>query len=107
MDLLERVTAHPSRGADMVTPTMPVGGIRPAGGTGATSPVGPADLIIRNGKIYTGDAAQPVATSVAIRDGVFTAVGDGVTIAPHVGVGTRVVDALGRRVIPGLNDSHT
>ena len=91
----------------MVTPTMPVGGIRPASGTGASSPVGPADLIIRNGKIYTGDAAQPAATSVAIRDGVFTAVGDDAAIAPHVGPGTRIIDALGRRVIPGLNDSHT
>ena len=72
----------------MVTPTMPVGGIRPAGGTGTSSPVEPADLVIRNGKIYTGHAAQPVATSVAVKDGVFTAVGDDATIAPHVGPGT-------------------
>jgi predicted amidohydrolase YtcJ len=27
-------------------------------------------------------------------------------MAGRIGPGTRVVDALGRRVIPGLNDSH-
>jgi predicted amidohydrolase YtcJ len=86
----------------MATPTMPVGGIRPD--DGVTSP---ADLVIRNGKIHTGDAAVPAATAAAIRNGVFVAVGDDAAIAPHVGPRTRIVDALGRRVIPGLNDSHT
>jgi len=66
-----------------------------------------ADLIIRNAKIFTGDPTQPAATAVAITDGVFVAVGDDADIAPHLGTGTRVVDALNRRVIPGLNDSHT
>jgi predicted amidohydrolase YtcJ len=33
-------------------------------------------------------------------------VGDDSDIAGVIGPGTRVVDALGRRVIPGLNDSH-
>jgi predicted amidohydrolase YtcJ len=86
----------------MATHAMPVGGIRPASDVAQ-----PADLVIRNGKIYTGDAALPSASAVAIKDGVFTAVGDDAAIAPHVGPATRVVDALGRRVIPGLNDSHT
>jgi hypothetical protein len=84
------------------TPTMPVGGVRPSDGV-----VSPADLVVRNAKIHTGDPARPSATAVAIRDGVFAAVGDEADVAGHVGPGTRIVDALGRRAIPGLNDSHT
>jgi predicted amidohydrolase YtcJ len=41
-----------------------------------------------------------------MRDGVFVAMGDDGEVAPLIGPGTRIVDALGRRVIPGLNDSH-
>ncbi|HWG27565.1 MAG TPA: amidohydrolase family protein [Actinospica sp.] len=84
------------------TSTVPVGGIRPLAGAAA-----PADLVVRNARIHTGDPALPSAAAVAIRDGVFTAVGDEADVAEHVGPGTRIVDALGRRVIPGLNDSHT
>ena len=86
----------------MPTPTMPVGGVRPTGGLER-----PADLVVRNAKVYTGDPARPAASAVAIRDGVFVAVGDDSAVVAHVGERTRIVDALGRRVIPGLNDSHS
>jgi len=85
----------------MATPTMPVAGVRPVDGV-----TRPADLVVRNAKVYTGDPSQAQASAVAIAGGVFTAVGDDATVAPHIGPATRVVDALGRRVIPGLNDSH-
>lgn len=67
----------------------------------------PADLILLNGRIATMDPGRPEATACAIRDGRFVAVGGEADIAPLRGDGTRVVDALGRRVVPGLNDSHT
>ncbi|MDO9397187.1 MAG: amidohydrolase family protein, partial [Herbiconiux sp.] len=86
----------------MATQSMPVGGVRPQADAGRG-----ADLIVRNAKIFTGDPRRPAATAVAITDGVFTVVGDEADVAPHVGTATRVVDALNRRVIPGLNDSHT
>ena len=89
----------------MSSSTMPVGGIRPYEGPHAGGHR-PAQLVVRNGRIHTGDPAQPSASAVAITDGVFTAVGDDATVAPYIGPATRVVDALGRRVIPGLNDSH-
>jgi predicted amidohydrolase YtcJ len=47
-----------------------------------------------------------VALAVAISGGVFAAVGDDAAVAAHTGGNTRIVDGLGRRVIPGLNDSH-
>ncbi|MDI9883710.1 amidohydrolase [Streptomyces sp. HNM0645] len=83
--------------------SMPVGGISAAHG----SPDGGyAELVLRNGKIHTQDSARPAATALAVRDGRITALGDDGDIAGLVGPGTRVVDALGRRVVPGLNDSH-
>ena len=84
------------------TTTMPVGGVRPADPT----PAEPADLVIRNGNITTIDPALPAASAVAIRDGRFIAVGDDADIVPHIGPATQVIDVHGRRVIPGLNDSH-
>lgn len=65
-----------------------------------------ADLLVRNAKVFTGDADRPEARAVAIRDGRVAALGDDHELAHLVGPGTKVVDALGRRVIPGLNDSH-
>lgn len=80
--------------------TMPVGGLIPR----ATDDV--ADLIVRNAKIHTGDPRLPQAEAIAIRDGVITAVGGDKDVADKVGPATRVVDALGRRMVPGLNDAH-
>ncbi|MFD8595132.1 amidohydrolase [Kitasatospora sp. NPDC059646] len=79
---------------------MPVAGIRPG------TPEQPADLVVRNAKVFTNDPRRPQATALAIRDGVIRAVGEDADIVPLVGPGTRVVDALGRRVVPGLNDAH-
>ncbi|MBL1097721.1 amidohydrolase [Streptomyces coffeae] len=80
--------------------TMPVGGLVPSSTDNA------ADLVVRNAKIHTGDPGLPQAEAIAIRDGVITVVGDDKDVAPHVGPATKVVDALGRRMVPGLNDSH-
>jgi predicted amidohydrolase YtcJ len=79
---------------------MPVGGLVPR----ATDTA--ADLVVRNAKIHTGDPARPQAEAIAIRDGVVTVVGDDSDMASQVGPATKVVDALGRRAVPGLNDAH-
>jgi predicted amidohydrolase YtcJ len=65
------------------------------------------DLILHNGQITTLDRANPAANAVAIRDGVFTAVGSDRDIMPLADAGTKVVDLKGRRVLPGLCDNHT
>jgi hypothetical protein len=67
---------------------------------------GSADLILRNGRIFTGDPARPQAAALTVSAGRITAVGNEAGVAALAGPGTRVVNALGRRVIPGLNDSH-
>ncbi|MFJ7593292.1 amidohydrolase [Streptomyces sp. NPDC097617] len=82
--------------------SMPVAGLVPAPRQEHVR----ADLLVRNAKVFTGDPDRPEARAVAIRDGRVAALGDDHDLAHLVGPGTRVVDALGRRVIPGLNDSH-
>ncbi|MET9700390.1 amidohydrolase [Streptomyces sp. NPDC006529] len=84
------------------SPSMPVAGLVPA----PRREHGHADLLVRNAKVFTGDPDRPEARAVAIRDGRVAALGDDHDLAHLVGPGTKVVDALGRRVIPGLNDSH-
>ncbi|MEL6218278.1 MAG: amidohydrolase [Pseudomonadota bacterium] len=74
---------------------------------GAMAQTGTADLVLVNGRITTMDPARPEATALAVRGGVFTAVGSDDEIRPLIGMFTQVVDARGQRVIPGLNDSHT
>jgi predicted amidohydrolase YtcJ len=83
--------------------SMPVGGVRPLGDLSSDSA---AQLVVRNARVHTGDPGRPAASAVAIRDGVFAVVGDDGDVAPFIGESTRILDALGRRVIPGLNDSH-
>ena len=66
-----------------------------------------ADVISRNGRFTTLDPANPVASTAAIKDGKFLAVGDEQAVMPQAGTGTRVIDLKGRRVLPGLIDNHT
>lgn len=65
-----------------------------------------ADLILHNARITTLDRSRPEASALAIRDGRFLRVGDEAEVMAARGERTRVIDARGRRVIPGLIDSH-
>lgn len=75
-----------------------------AGAAAAQS--GPADTVVVNAKIVTVDPAFRMAEAVAIRNGRFTVVGRNDEVRAQVGPQTRVIDAGGRTVIPGLIDSH-
>lgn len=66
----------------------------------------PADVIIHNAAIATMDAAMPRARAAAVTSDRFVAVGDDATVLALRGNATRVIDAGGRCVIPGLHDSH-
>src|SRR5438477_4977136 len=63
-----------------------------------------ADLILHNGCITTLDPQTPEATNLAIKDGRALAVDDAEEY--QRGPATKVIDLQGRRVVPGLNDSH-
>src|SRR5436190_17077532 len=62
------------------------------------------DIILHNGRITTLDPKYPEATKLAIKDGRVLAVDDAEEY--QRGPATKVIDLQGRRVVPGLNDSH-
>ena len=64
-------------------------------------------VILRNGRITTLDRAKPEVHAIAIRDGLVEAIGANEEIMRLADGGTNVINLDGRRVIPGLNDSHT
>ena len=64
------------------------------------------DLILTNAKVTTLDRENPQAQAVAIRDGKFLAVGTEQDVRAAAAPDARVIDAGGRRLIPGLIDSH-
>lgn len=66
----------------------------------------PADLILVNGKLFTGDPTMPSAAAVAIRGERIIAVGTSTDIAALAGPATGRIDLRGRLVIPGFNDAH-
>ncbi|QDL90423.1 amidohydrolase [Paroceanicella profunda] len=63
--------------------------------------------ILTNGRITTLDPDCPEATALAVRDGLILATGSEAEVRRVAGDGARVIDLGGRRVVPGLNDSHT
>ena len=69
-------------------------------------PGGPADLILKNGAIYTVDAARSWARAVVVRDGRIVYVGDDAGSDAFAGSGTKVVDLEGKMVLPGFVDGH-
>jgi predicted amidohydrolase YtcJ len=64
------------------------------------------DLILRNGRFTTLNRSNPVATAVAITDGLFAAAGRDEEVTPLVGPATRIIDLKNRLVLPGLIDNH-
>src|SRR5262245_16830351 len=64
-------------------------------------------IILKNAKITTLDPEKQSASAVAITGGRFSAVGDEKDVVKLAGPKTQVIDLGGRRVIPGLMDSHT
>ncbi|MDQ6611288.1 MAG: amidohydrolase [Gemmatimonadota bacterium] len=70
------------------------------------APAAPADLIVTNARVYTADDAHPQAEAFAARDGKIVFVGSAREAAALKGPATKVVDAAGRTVIPGMVDAH-
>ncbi|MBE9586238.1 amidohydrolase [Mucilaginibacter sp. JRF] len=65
-----------------------------------------ADLIVHHAKITTNTSAQPEASALAVKGGRIYAVGNDADILALKDDHTKIIDADGRRLIPGLEDSH-
>ncbi|TDK19430.1 hypothetical protein E2F46_16815 [Luteimonas aestuarii] len=69
-------------------------------------PLQASDLLLVNGRIWTGDESRPDASAMAVRDGRIVAVGDEAAVRAAVPAGVQPIDLGGRRVVPGINDAH-
>ncbi len=65
------------------------------------------DMILRNGRITTLDPRKPEVSAIALATGRVLAIGADDDIMKLAKAGTQVIDLGKRRVVPGLNDSHT
>ena len=63
-----------------------------------------ADLILRNGRIYTLNQSFEIASTVVIKDGKFIAVGDETLVDRYSA--PRSLDLMGMPVYPGFIDAH-
>jgi predicted amidohydrolase YtcJ len=67
----------------------------------------PADVVLRNGEIWTNDGRRATASAVAIDGRRIVAVGSDRKVMRRAGRRTRVVNLRGAFVAPGLRDQHT
>lgn len=81
----------------------------------AAKPI-PADMVVRQARIWTGAVPGTLLpgattnsepTALAVRGERLVAVGSDAEITAFIGPATRVVDAGGKRLLPGFIDSHT
>ena len=71
-----------------------------------TTKVQPADLVFKNGNIYTASDAQPKAEAVAVKADRIVFVGSNRGVQSYVGTNTRVIDLNGKTMLPGMTDAH-
>jgi predicted amidohydrolase YtcJ len=65
-----------------------------------------ADLVIANARVHTVDVSRPSAQAVAVLGDRIVAVGSNADLEAWRGPKTRVLDAKGKLLLPGFNDSH-
>ena len=72
----------------------------------ATAIVEPADLVLKNGNIYTVNDGRPKAEAVAVKNDLIVFVGSNREAQAYVGGNTRVIDLGGKTMVPGMTDAH-
>lgn len=65
-----------------------------------------ADLIVTNAKVAVMDEKRSFSEAMAVKDGIVLKTGSSEEILKLKGENTKSIDAKGRTIIPGLNDSH-
>lgn len=65
-----------------------------------------ADLVLKNGKLLTLDAARPLAEALAVRGDIIIAVGSDGDVEPYISSHTIVIDLQGQLAVPGLIEGH-
>jgi predicted amidohydrolase YtcJ len=76
---------------------------------GACAPVmssTPVSLAVVNGRVWTADPRRPWAEAVAVSGDRIVAVGSSAEVRKLTSGNTRVIDAAGGMVVPGMFDAH-
>ncbi len=73
---------------------------------GQVQAAAPADMVMRNGYVYTVDGRNSVQQAIAIAGGKIVYVGSDAGLGPYIGTQTRQVDLAGRMLMPGFIDAH-
>lgn len=73
---------------------------------GCTQTGGKADLILKNGTIYTVDQSFSKAEAIAIAGDKILSVGDNDEVLRYAGASTQIIDLGGKTVVPGFIDAH-
>jgi predicted amidohydrolase YtcJ len=68
--------------------------------------VAPADIVFKNGNVYTANDRSPRAQAIAVIADRIVYVGTNSGAQKYVGTNTRVVDLQGKTVLPGFTDAH-
>lgn len=68
--------------------------------------VAPADIVFKNGNVYTANDKAPQAQAIAVKADRILFVGTNDAARKYVGASTRIVDLHGSTVLPGFTDSH-
>jgi predicted amidohydrolase YtcJ len=71
-----------------------------------SSKLEPADIVFKNGNIYTVSKHHAHAEAVAVKGDRILFVGSNKDAQKYVGSKTRVVDLQGKTMLPGLTDAH-
>jgi len=79
---------------------------RPAVSTPGHPAAESADLVLRNGVVYTVNDRQPWAQAIAVRGDKIAFVGSNTQVDAFAGSNTRIVDLQGKMLLPGIIDSH-
>jgi len=69
-------------------------------------PAPAADLILHNAKVITVDQKFSIAQAIAVTGNRITAVGSNADILKQKTAATKIIDAKGRTILPGLVDAH-
>ena len=74
--------------------------------TPARQQVAPADILFKNGNVYTANDQKPTAEAVVVKGDRIIFVGSNADAQKYAGKGTKVVDLQGKTVLPGFTDAH-
>ncbi|WP_030130965.1 amidohydrolase [Pseudomonas sp. QTF5] len=66
----------------------------------------PADMVMRNGYVYTVDGKNSVQQAIAVTGGKIVYVGSDEGVASYIGTQTQLIDLAGRMLMPGFVDAH-